>query len=392
MSQPILVVHGIANHDQDAFRNTVQALETKLRAKTGGEWALLPVYWADLGGQLPEGVFDILPGHKAPEVNGEEMRHYLTVGIDDLTATRTQKVRAGNEKIAIVVAAAIQPNPQAAISGFVVRSTGSQEELQEGVELGISAQWTKTTLLQWVDDRAVLEALGAAIGEATAPLTHEDRFGQPVRGMFGDFKDVVQSVTQGVVRQFDIALGAVTGTIVGRVNYEMRHKLGPGFIKSLGDIFAYEGNRTEVQDRLWQTLSAHGFENYGREGNPVNVIAHSLGGVVAFDAANRAENPLHIKTFLTFGSQASLFNVAVPRGFLNRYSQGQPIQVGKTIGNWLNLYEPLDFLAFRATPVFQLDPPAVDREVPHRDSYGLYTHSIYWQTEHLVDAIVDSMG
>lgn len=43
MSEPVFVIHGVGNRDQDEFTSTVAALE-----KASG-LELVPVYWGDLG-------------------------------------------------------------------------------------------------------------------------------------------------------------------------------------------------------------------------------------------------------------------------------------------------------------------------------------------------------
>jgi surfactin synthase thioesterase subunit len=49
---------------------------------------------------------------------------------------------------------------------------------------------------------------------------------------------------------------------------------------------------------------------------PVDVLAHSLGGAITFDTAT-ADQPLWIRQFVTFGSQPSLFHVCDPRRSIN---------------------------------------------------------------------------
>jgi hypothetical protein len=181
---------------------------------------------------------------------------------------------------------------------------------------------------------------------------------------------------------------------LGHTNLNLRQVAAVPFINFFGDILAYQRNTAAIRERLWEAIeqSASG---YGGREKPINVIAHSLGGVVSFDAALDQQKPLWIKVFLTFGSQASFFHVVDPRRPpLADYRHGAAVALPETIGNWTNLWEPLDFLAFAASPIFRLASGGTpqDIEVEHLASYGFYTHSVYWDTDQLVAAIRSSFG
>jgi hypothetical protein len=119
------------------------------------------------------------------------------------------------------------------------------------------------------------------------------------------------------------------------------------------------------------------------------MVGHSLGGVIAFDLAVAGERPLWTNGLVTFGSQSPFFHVLDPRGDLAAFRPGQPVTLPPTIPCWTNLWEPLDILAFIAGKVFRLatGEPPTDQEVPHRGSFGLWTHSSYWIVPELADAI-----
>ena len=130
-------------------------------------------------------------------------------------------------------------------------------------------------------------------------------------------------------------------------------------------------------------------------GNAVDVIAHSLGGVIVFDAATTATPTLHVRRFITFGSQASFFQVLDPRTGLATYipkkgdgTTAKKIPLPPTIGTWLSLWEPLDPLAFLAGSIFTLSSQETptDEMVPHAPAQ-LWTHSEYWTSDFVVEAI-----
>lgn len=387
MNSPILVVHGIANHDKNAFEETVATLSAKLEAKTSQQWPLIPVFWGDLGGNVTPYIEDLLPrlaGSESLSFSQEEISRYLASQPSDV------QVRSLAMVIDLIVEKAIDDSATSPLT----RSYGARDDLEPPLRAAIAQELPRTKFLRFTSDRKLLEALGEAIGAATEPMTQETNIGEPVRGVFSDGFETIKGAVVGIIRGFDAAIGAATGRALGNLNNEMREQYGPAIIRSLGDIMAYERNSELIGNRLWETLNTHGFEGYGTKDKPVNIIAHSLGGVMTFDAANRALNPLYIDKFLTFGSQSSFFNVVAPRHVLPLYQRGHSIELGETIGQWVNLCEPMDFLAFAASPIFSMATPdaLADKMVAHRLSYGAYTHSVYWQTEELQQEIVSLMS
>jgi hypothetical protein len=247
-----------------------------------------------------------------------------------------------------------------------------------------------------VSNEQVLEAVGRTIGTAVANSAGEDaddiRFRQDLdrRGVFDDLKGFAGSL----LSELDKLTGAVIGEAVGKINQDLRGGLLPNVTKFLGDVVVYRRRSLEIQKRLWEEIEQHA-PGYGTEERPIYVIAHSLGGLVSFDAATVANHPLWIKALVTFGSQAALFHVLDPRRNegLPAFTPGRPVQLGPTIGRWTNLWEPMDLLAFITAKVFRLhngEPPE-DRRTAHLTSTGLVTHSSYWASPELVQAILDTL-
>ncbi|RNL62331.1 hypothetical protein EFK50_11165 [Nocardioides marmoriginsengisoli] len=101
---------------------------------------------------------------------------------------------------------------------------------------------------------------------------------------------------------------------------------------------------------------------------------------------------MHLDGLVTFGSQWPLFDLVDPRGVVDRFA-GTPVSLPDTLtGHWLNLWEPLDPLAFVAGKLFRLADGSEpdDREVPYRTSSGLWTHSAYWSHPALPRAVEET--
>jgi hypothetical protein len=124
------------------------------------------------------------------------------------------------------------------------------------------------------------------------------------------------------------------------------------------------------------------------------VLAHSLGGVVTFDAAVRKKRRLWVKHFVTFGSQSAFFHLMNPRLGLTPY-EGSVVKLPPSIGTWTSFWEPMDPLAFTTAPVFVLedgttapvDIPVQVREASELLSSFLWTHSCYWTHQEVIEKI-----
>ncbi|BCM91428.1 hypothetical protein IAD21_03300 [Abditibacteriota bacterium] len=387
MKIPILVVHGIANHDQTAFNHTVADLATKVNAEQMN-WQMVPVFWGDLGGHIDEeAIADMLPNLEA-EVSppdSQSLARYITPAATQQDAFAIDG--ASDNKVDLIVASAFD-NSAVLVATQGMDAVDADTPLRDAVQ----EKLPETRYLQFLNDPGLLKDVGEAIGKATDSIPKGPMDGADFDfGFLNDWSQSLKDAAKGVIEGFDSAISSVGGRILGNVNHELRQHVGPAVIRSLGDIMAYERNSALIQARLWKALADAGFEGWGTKDKPVSVIAHSLGGVIVIDAAMRQDQPLYISTLLTFGSQSSFFNVAVPRGILPLYTRGHSIPLAPTLQRWVNLYEPLDFLAFLASPVFSMASASAltDKVVPHHLSYGLYTHSIYWQTNELAQVIAE---
>lgn len=396
MPAPVLVVHGVANRDENAFHAEVQNVQSRV----GNDYELIPVWWGDLGGKtdylrdtLPDTAGMMVRAEVAPEIDeaviAELMRGALAAGGE-------QQVRSDDQKQEIVIQAAQgQLGP-----GAEVRSEDADQLAQ-----AIREAWQETTYLRLVRSDTVLEAVGRAVGAATGNGEPSDGAGEEVltrastaRDPFAEeieirsVREKLGTIARTVMGEIDKVVGGVVGQVLGDVNQTLRAAWAERIGCFLGDIFAYQRNQADIQERLSKAISGHA-PGWGVEGKPISVVAHSLGGVIAFDAATRKTAPLWIDGFVTFGSQPAFFEVLDPRQGLPRYSTGNPIGLPGTIARWTNLWEPLDVLAFAAGKVFRLHSglsPA-DLRTAHNLNYGLATHSTYWGSPELVVAIQQTL-
>jgi hypothetical protein len=379
LTEPVLVVHGVGNRDAPDFAREV----ANLNRRTGESWSFVPVYWGDLAAETP-GLADAVPGWILPGVRGGTLPSPSRALLADLLAgggTTSSLTRSAMESWELVADSAVGRGAGAqAFRGSATRGSAGEAEIRAA----IAEEWPETKVLKDLHDPTVLAEVGHAISaglDQTASMAPSLVRG----GRTGELRGVVK----GILRGIDSALGAVTGAVLGNVNTFLRTRLGPGIGRFLGDIFVYESHRQEIGGRLRKVLDGEGPE-WGTKARPVKVIAHSLGGLIAFDAAaGDGPDRLWIDRFVTFGSQSAFFHVLKARDGLAVYRSGAPVLLPPSIGGWTNLWEPLDPLAFLAGKVFRLASGAapVDFEVPHRESVGLWTHSSYWKDPLLVEQI-----
>ena len=88
------------------------------------------------------------------------------------------------------------------------------------------------------------------------------------------------------------------------------------------------------------------------DGAPLVVVAHSLGGVIAYDALTHFRPDLTVDVLLTVGSQVGLFAELALLGRAETEGTPARIAIPSGIRTWINVVDRADPLAFLAEPVF----------------------------------------
>jgi hypothetical protein len=382
MTRPVAVVHGVANRDEAKFVESV----ARLRTDVGGDAEFIPVFWGDLGASSG-GILGTLP-HAIPQAvradgDGWDQAE-VELGLALISEGGGEAVRADRIERRAIVADAFADE----VEGEAVRATDVEDMREE-----IHDRWPELPNLAGIADEDVLRAFGRAVAQASdvsPDLVVEDGGVHAEVRTLPDPRRVVRQVLHGI----DAAVGAVLGAAGDGVNSFLRQTLGPRLGEFLGDVFVYQRHRELLHERVWERLQRHD-RTLGTEENPVDLVGHSLGGVIGFDLAAVAVPRLWVESLVTFGSQSSFFHVVDPRGEpLARFAQGAPVVLPPSIRRWTNLWEPLDPLAFIAAVVFELASGQApqDRSVRSLASYGLWTHSSYWRAPELVEVAREELG
>ncbi|MFD6397641.1 hypothetical protein [Nocardia sp. NPDC060249] len=386
MTTPVFVIHGIGNRDESAFGRTVDALADAI----GGITAY-PIYWGDLGAEY-EWITHTVPGVAEVRDRGPESRDQEDgVGARFLLAdSRTRDGAETRDTSAVpdeLIDAVIQALTSAAGRRSEVRGAAFSSDAV-AVKSALAAAWPATTWLPLSNDAELLSSVGAAIagpiadGAATHGGTGVEVRGAQVRGL--DISAFVRKRLQ----EIDRVVGAAIGGAAGRLNSNLRNSFLPGITRGIGDILVYQRHREAISERMRRVISDVDPELGRTPDHPVDIVAHSLGGVITVDIATSVE-PLWIRRLVTFGSQSPFFHVCDPRGGALTSYIGRPVQLPDSIGAWSNLWEPLDPVAFIADRVFRLSDGSKPKDVKiaHLASSGVWTHTDYWTLQDVIEAI-----
>lgn len=138
----------------------------------------------------------------------------------------------------------------------------------------------------------------------------------------------------------------------------VRGKLTPAVGLFLGDVFVYLKNG-EIRQKIRAEVSgmltkAHAAVKAGK--GPLVIVGHSMGGVILVDmlanpGAAQLPDDLSVDALLTVGSQPGFF--ATLDLLAHNPPDGSARRKPDCVKNWLNVFDPIDPLAFRADMIFK---------------------------------------
>ncbi|MFF2407329.1 hypothetical protein [Streptomyces sp. NPDC058092] len=424
MGDPVFVVHGVAAGDPEGFEAAVASLQ-----KASGV-EMVPVYWGDLGAH-DEFITMTLPlrsaqgdGAADSGLREEPWRQPTDLEHPDVGAL-AQTLTVDGE--------GISRWPQVEQEVLHTLGTEPDDGMRDGSGPGTDSRvrdglafladaWMETLWLQRTDDAELLREAARALAHSLEDLTygapgHEAdglRTGGPradglrTGGLWedglwedglrtggpredglrtggsepdDDGRRRMRAVLRRRLADLDRVTGAAVQAVAGRANHALRTRIGPGATRFLGDVLVYQRHQAAIHARVRETVDRVDPRLGRSSDHPVRMVAHSLGGVICVDMATAAD-PLWTSELVTFGSQAAFFHVCDPRGGqLAHYTGDKHVELPPSLHHWVNLWEPLDLLAFAAARVFRHHDGRypVDTPVPHAASTGLWTHSAYWE-------------
>jgi pimeloyl-ACP methyl ester carboxylesterase len=158
-------------------------------------------------------------------------------------------------------------------------------------------------------------------------------------------------------------------------------------IKSAGDILLYQAHGEGIRGCVRHAISAVGDDN-------VVLLAHSLGGIIAFDllaeprVAMAGPDPLaKVRMLITVGSQVPLFYEIGALASKVSEATGLP---GHFQVPWVNVYDRHDQLAYAGRGLFG-DHVCRDQPINTRTPFPT-AHSAYWAKPELYKILIAEMG
>ena len=162
-----------------------------------------------------------------------------------------------------------------------------------------------------------------------------------------------------LLQWFTTTAGAMATPILKRFRGPLAELANP----EIGDILRYLARPVPIQDHLRRAIES-------TPGDDVYLLGHSLGGIVCVDLLATTALP-RVKGLITVGSQAP---------YLHEIGALHGLEPGTTdlpahFPDWLNLYDPYDFLSYVAEPVFARG--VKDCRIESGQPFP-YSHSAYW--------------
>ncbi|GJH14323.1 hypothetical protein CBA19CS11_35815 [Caballeronia novacaledonica] len=154
-----------------------------------------------------------------------------------------------------------------------------------------------------------------------------------------------------------------------------RGRYTDGAVPRIGDILVYQLRGKRISDFIANNVRA-------TEG-PAIIIAHSLGGIAAFEMLV-SERPPNVRALITVGSQAPLFyelNCLRTLEFDGEFPQ--------PFVRWLNVFDRSDFLSYIGEGV--LPGKVVDIEVDNGQPFP-QSHSAYWNNDDMWTKLARALG
>ncbi len=190
----------------------------------------------------------------------------------------------------------------------------------------------------------------------------EISMGGPLRWIKDQVMDTVMSVGTNAVRRRRGAISDATYPFAG-------------------DILVYQAQGDRIRAFIRSQIESEKVKP------PVYLLAHSLGGIACVDLLIEQDLSQKVQGLITVGSQAPFFYEI---GALQTLPFGQPLPEHFP-KQWLNIYDPRDFLSYVGDQVGLFSGAVKDVAVDNQQPFP-EAHSAYWATEETWKAIAEVLG
>lgn len=399
---PLVFVHGVANRrgetaaDQAAFARRVGARDGLFRSIAFAGRVRAPAvlhienpYWGDLGSRFAWNLASVPKGGDealGAEVLGTEEGRRSEAGrlMQVALATTTGKAAAAPQQPnTILVTLARQESLVFAVDAVFAAAAQIAPAAVTGGEVGMAAFAARAITYalanpkpQWLaavkNDNAFLEQFNAAVaafapgaGAAAAP-TPAEALG--VSDVVNHLKDAAlrlgqaaKNIFTGMAESAVDAVGGVIGDVTAPLVLKARPAITDLVGRFFGDVFVYlqERGTRENPGPIVKTVIA-AIDSAIKEKDQVDdklyIIAHSMGGQIAYDILTFYRPDVRCDLLVTVGSQVGFFEelklLKASDPQINAASAQNTIPRPANIAHWLNAFDLTDVFGFSEQGIF----------------------------------------
>ena len=197
-----------------------------------------------------------------------------------------------------------------------------------------------------------------------------------VRGVFDWMKSLVGEALLKAFAAGDYLISGISPRPV------LRNWVSSNSLEKFGDILYYQAHGQRIRDFIGRRIE--------EVEPPVIVLAHSLGGIASVELLVQRDLRHRVAALITVGSQSPLFYEMNCLRTLERTLESPNPPLPDHFPDWLNLYDPNDYLSYAAEPVFGA-PRVVDRQILSRQP-RLMAHTAYWNQPEVWRQIAGFVG
>ncbi|MFC3737748.1 lipase family protein [Paractinoplanes deccanensis] len=344
----LVFVHGIGNRSTSAYSRKVALRDALFRrfliARAVPELIDVPIrnpMWGDLGARLSWQHASLPAGRPGERLGGGD------VWLSDLLTA----VGAGPSGQPLSKTAGADPRDAVDLLYSTIDLRGRDDaEIEEVADLAVAlVEWCQPGLRSFAgldDDRELVEVLLREAVPAPVPGAGSEKLGG------GRGTGAVRTILLAAVDRFR---RQNVGPPVRSAAAALRRLAGRPVSLLIGDVLAYlsgRGSAGAPGDIV--SLVSGDLDLAAREG-PLVIVAHSMGGNIAYDVLSHFRPDLRVDTLVTVGTQIGLFEElklfaasdhdlptpAVPR-----------LPALPNVRRWINIVDRGDVLAYRAAPIF----------------------------------------
>ncbi|KVN78975.1 hypothetical protein [Burkholderia ubonensis] len=333
----LVFVHGVATRDTPEYRAAIANRDKLFRELlfTGRDIAIHAPLWGRYVPAIPHGVFET--DHKLAAFS-------LSLGATPGLGAGLMGGERAADAIDVSIGAVGKQDPVAALDAICSEIADRAAREQRALQPEELHAFRKAAELI-ASNRAATAFVGDAGAQAIA-----DQLTADMPGAFTVVSRISEAVSAVTDRVRNVASTLGFGAIRG--------SLSPAVGLFIGDVFVYlkDGeHRRSIRSEVGRSLAgAHEAARAGK--GPLVVVGHSMGGVILVDMLTNPDSAglpdgFKVDALLTVGSQPGLFAAldllapSLPPGSARRKPD--------CVAHWLNVFDPIDPLAFRADMIFE---------------------------------------